>query len=202
MNNYTENIGFCSDFARNCMTCSVYLALTVRTTKGGGTSVSYFGANSFHPTLERALSSVESTRTRGSRFELREIPALFFQSDTRGMSLHRARGLVVAEVNTLKPFASCGALSLSESSMASVGDQFVLQGENFSVMEAPAEVAGLKRDLLAWRSISMGPGYKLGWRELAPKQWDLSHLRSLRMRLDQQVRNMQSAPYSTRASGG
>lgn len=201
MKHYTENKGFCSDIARTCVACRVYLALTVRTTKGGGTSVSYCGAGSFHATLESALSSVESARTRGSRFELRELPALYFSSDTRGSSLHRSRGLVVAEVNTHAPFAKCGALSLSESSMVGIGDQFVVRGEHIAVMEGPAELPGLKSELVAWRSISFGPGFKLSWRELPPKKWDLSHLKSLRMRLDQQVRNLRGVVGSASGKG-
>jgi hypothetical protein len=179
MKHYTETKELGREFARTCMICKLYWALTRRSTRGGGASLSYLGAGSFHGTLESALSSIESARTRGSRFELHEIPALFFPS-----------GLVVAEVNTNSPFASCGTLAVTDPNLISIGDQFTLGRGDFAVMEAPAELPALKREMLAWRSNVVGPGFKLDWNEIPSRPWDLTHIRSLRMRLDQQVRNL------------
>ncbi len=201
MKHYVETGELGREFARTCTLCKLYWSLTRRSTRGGGASLSYLGAGSFHATLESALSSIESARTRGSSFELHEIPALFFPSDTRLRSLHRACGLAVAEVNTNSPFASCGALAVTDPSLISIGDQFVLSRGEFAVMEAPAELPSLKREMLAWRSTAVGPGFKLDWNEIPSRRWDLSHIRSLRMRLDQQVRNLHRV-VGPSASGG
>ena len=175
MKHYTETKELGREFARTCMICKLYWALTRRSTRGGGASLSYLGAGSFHGTLDSALSSIESARTRGSRFELHEIPALFFPCDTRRRSLHHACGLVVAEVNTNSPFASCGTLAVTDPNLISIGDQFTLGRGDFAVMEAPAELPALKREMLAWRSNVVGPGFKLDWNEIPSRAWDHPH---------------------------
>lgn len=193
MKNFTESTELQRGFARACITGKLYWALTVRTTAGGKTSLSYSGAASIHDTLEGALSWIEGARTRGSRFELREIPALYFPPDLRRGNLHRRRGLVVAEVNSNAPFATCGAMSLNTPDLFSVGDQFTARGTDFCAMEAPAEIPGLEGELLAWRSRVFYSRYKLRWSQIPGAQWDLSHIQSLRMRLDQEVRNTKDA---------
>ena len=193
MKNFTESTELHRGFARACITGKLYWGVTIRTTAGGKASLSYSGAASFHHTLEGALSWIESARTRGSRFELREVPALYFPPDLRRGNLHRGRGLVVAEVNSNAPFATCGAMSLNTLDLFSVGDQFTARGADFCAMEAPAEIPGLGGELLAWRSRVFSSRYKLRWSQIAGVQWDLSHIQSLCMRLDQEVRNTRDA---------
>ena len=190
----STNHGTDGGLARSCSLCKVYWITTVRSAWHGRRSLIYREHTDFHASLESALDAAEVQRKPGAAFLLRELPALFFPCDYGGSRLSRTSGVVLVEVNTQQPLARFGAVSVLRLDRASLGELFASGGEDVMVFESGPDMPVLACAPRMWISSAVSRAHRLQWREV-PKAaaWDLSHIESLRMRFDQQVRAMRLA---------
>lgn len=149
------------------------------------------GAVSHHQSILSAVARAESGRTRGARYTLIELPALVFNLGDGHDGLRGARGLVVSESQTLTPMSVHGAVSLERLDVRSVIAQFTRSPASLLALRAEGDMPVLAGPLRAWRSHSVASRKALEWRCVNRNVGaDLSHLESLRMRFDQQIRQL------------
>lgn len=175
------NDSFNGFHASGCTLCKCYWLATL-----GGPDRAM---ESVHASRGTACGHAELARGRGVRFLLAEIPALFFPCDDERRSVYGSAGLVITETMRFDPMSVHGAVSLARLDVRSVIAQFVREPSRLFVRRTSADMPALAGPLRAWKSRSRGVRQPLDW-ECANRRIsvDLSHLESLRMRLDQQVR--------------
>lgn len=186
MRRFCTNDVFNGYQASGCALCKYYWLATMGAAGGSYETV--------HDSRSAACSQAELNRGRGIRFCLIEMPALFFPCDDGTGCVLRAAGLLITEDRSWSPMAVHGAVSVQRPDVRSIISQFVRAPENLMVRKSGVDMPALVGPLQAWQSRSRGARRRLDWhcinRAVAV---DLSHLESLQMRLDQQIRGMAGA---------
>jgi hypothetical protein len=189
----STNDAFNGFHASACTLCRYYL-LATHPPRGGARST-------VHVSRTAAIRHAEISRARGVRFTLIEMPALFFSCDRHQPSLLGSSGLLITESTNCAPMAAHGAVSIDRLDVRSIIAQFLRQPERLFVRRTEADMPALCGPLRAWSSESIGSRRPLAWCCVNKcVAFDLSHLESLRMRLDQQIRNLNAA--SVASHGG
>jgi hypothetical protein len=166
-----------------CTLCKYYWLARLGTAQGGSESV--------HASRFAALAHADATRARGMHFVLVEMPALFFPCERQQLQIGSEAGLLLTEGRVLAPMAVHGAVSLSSLGVRSVLAQFARAPEQLRAFKTGADMPALVLPLQAWRSRSVGIRRPLKWECVNRRvAFDLSHLESLRMRFDQQIRQL------------
>lgn len=182
----STNDGFNAYRASGCTLCKYYWLATL-----GAPGGSY---ETLHASRGEACARAELDRDRGIRFCLIEMPALFFPCDDGSGSVLGAAGLLITEERGWSPMAVHGAVSVQRPDVRSIVSQFVRDPENLVVRRTSVDMPALVGPLRAWNSRSKGPRRPLDWHCInRAVAIDLSHLDSLRMRLDQQIRGLAGA---------
>jgi len=183
MQQITTNDSFNASRITGCTLCKYYWLARLGAAQGGTESV--------HASRFAALAHAEATRARGIRFVLIEMPALFFPCDVHQLRIGSEAGLVLTEARGWAPMAVHGAASLSSLDVRSVLARFTRAPEQLLACKAGADMPALVSPLQAWRSRAVGIRQTLKWESVNRRvAFDLSHLESLRMRFDQQIRQL------------
>lgn len=172
--------------ASGCTLCKYYWLATMGAAGGSYETV--------HASRSAACTQAELNRGRGIRFCLIEMPALFFPCDDGTGSVLRAAGLLITEDKNWSPMAVHGTVSVQRLDVRSIVSQFIREPESLMVRKSVVDMPALAGPLQAWQSRSKGVRDPLDWRCInRAVAIDLSHLESLQMRLDQQIRGMAGA---------
>jgi hypothetical protein len=149
------------------------------------------GVETVHESRFAAVAHAESTRTRGVRFTLVEMPALFFGCEAGDGRIGAVDGLMITESRQWAPMAAHGAVSLTRLDVRSVVASFLRDPASLLVRRTTSDMPVLVAPFHAWQSRSLGSRRALQWDCVNRKvAIDLSHLETLRMRFDQQVRQL------------